>query len=44
MFLGKVGYHTYTNLNERIVKKDLTNEYNIDLDDWDKAQKKDNCC
>ena len=42
VFLGKIGYHTYTNLNERIVKKDLTNEYNIDLDDWDKAQKKDN--
>ena len=39
-FLGKVGYNPYTNLNERIVKKDLTYEYSFDLKKWEKAQRK----
>ena len=42
IFLGKVGHSPYTNLNERIVRKDLTDEYNINLEEWAKAQRKDN--
>ena len=42
IFLGKVGHSPYTNLNERIVRKDITDEYNINLEEWAKAQRKDN--
>ena len=42
IFLGKVGHSPYTNLNERIVRKDLTDEYFINLEEWGKVQRKDN--
>ena len=41
VFLGKVGEFSYDNLNKRIIKNDLTNEYNINLLDWKYAQSKD---
>ena len=32
--LDTVGEFSYDNLNKRIIKNDLTNEYNINLLDW----------